>query len=102
MSEELKKGIDIVLEADRRAIEANLSSYRELLLKVLESGRLSIPIWVEGVESTEAHDSERTYSLLECAGYIAIEKTYGHRNIYNHITLTEKGKALAEKLAKEK
>lgn len=102
MSEELMKGIDAVLEADRKAIEAKLGVYRDLLLKVREAGMLTIPVWVEGVESAEAHDSERTYSLLECAGYIAIEKKYSHRNIYNQVTLTEKGKELAERMAREK
>ncbi len=101
MSEELRNGIDIVLEADRKALEANLSAFKDILLRTREAGRLSVPIWVEGVESTDAHDRERTYSLLECAGFIAIEKKYSHRNIYNQITLTEKGKSLAEKLAKE-
>ena len=102
MSEELKKGIDTVLEADRKAVEVNLGVFKELLLKVREAGKLSIPVWVEEVESTEAHDSERIYSLLECAGYIAIEKKYSHRNIYNQVTLTEEGKALAEELEREK
>ena len=74
MSEELKRSIDIVLEADKRAIEDNLGAYKEILVDTLKKGELSIPLWIEGVESRDAHNNERTYSLLECASLIKVEK----------------------------
>jgi microsomal dipeptidase-like Zn-dependent dipeptidase len=82
------------------AIGENISTYAETLLKVSERESRSVMMSFQGTDTTDP--ALKDLDLLEKAGALKSEMKFTEHNIYRIFTLSERGKALVNKLEKEK
>ncbi len=105
MSIELKTRLDKVIEEDRKheenQLEADLPRLKALLLKIVQTQKFDMLIWMEGTKQTELNKDEADLSLLERANLIKGQTKYTHRNVYRQYKPTAKGTELAAELSRE-
>ena len=82
------------------AIGENISTYAEALLKVSERESRSVMMSFQGTDTTDPALKE--LDLLEKAGALKSEIKFTERNIYKVFSLSDRGKALVNKLETEK
>lgn len=102
MSDELRSGLEKVVEEEKKLIEGKLELFKDLLLRIRERGVWNIDLWVEGTESEEALAQRDIMLMLEKAGFVQTVRKYTHRNALLEGHLTEKGKQIAEELRNSK
>jgi hypothetical protein len=104
MSTELKHllyhGICNEFEESLSKIEAGVSRYGKLLLKIQKLGAWSAAIVVEGEDTKDQTINDLV--LLEKSGILESKMKFTHRNIYRVFALTERGKNLVKKLESDR
>ncbi len=87
------------LVAGERALEEELNQLKDLLKSVTSKGVLRVALWVQGFQSEEMFNRARLLRMLSTAGLVEIKEQFTHHNAYLEAKITEKGRALSEKLA---
>jgi hypothetical protein len=105
MSSELKTILERVAEEDLKSEETDirerLSHFKSLILKIEESKKFDLAIWIEGSELKDIKKYERDLNLLERSNLVKGKMKYTDRTAYREYALTRKGTELAKKLSLE-
>jgi hypothetical protein len=105
MSSDLSEILHKVTEEDYKRkiveIEDGLGRYKSLILKIAETKKWDLTIWVEGTKLKDLEKYEKDLNLLKRANLIKGQLKYTERNAYREYQLTKKGTELAKKLLKE-